>query len=421
MQGGEIKGQDITIKLNDKKLFFISAKNAYAAKSIKNNIADKTERHIFKRAIPVDEEDIFYKQNQCATSDFSTKELIEKCDKALEESEQKEKDEDIVWISSGLYALENEILQYAEKFASSVRAFAIIDSMDKVLNSLGEEAKFLQGDNQKSIKEIESEIEKFKEIISSEIKYKKSEMLQKRDEDKHDKRIAKDLGITSEKFQQEVVNPVKQRVNEKFPGWFLGHGKIKVKDGDNIKIKETINPLITLFYDSCILKSNKLIEKNKINFIEYIKDVIRRNGDISEELKKFILNIPISKININDFTNWDKIYEDNTYTDRVWFFETMSLDKEGLLEDIEDELSIKFESLFNLVIEYYAKTMEDVIKDVEKLITNNLYDYSVKLKAMSESKEEMELLGEEIYRIVGELGRCKEEMDEIIWGGTRNV
>ena len=421
LQSGEIKSQGNPIKLNDKKLFFISAKNAYAAKSIKNNIADRRERLIVKKSIPIDEKDLFYKQNQCATSELATKKMIAKCDKALEEAEQKEKDEDIVWISSGLYALENEIIQYAEKFASSVRAFAIIDSMDKVVNSLTQEAKSLQGDNQKSIEDIDDQIEKFKKFIFGEIEDKKSKMLPQRDKNEDSERIARELGVDSPNFRKSVIDPVIQRVDEQFSGWFLGYGKITVKDGDNDKIKQTIESLINQFNDRCISKRNQLIEKKKIEFIESIKDVIRKNGDISEELKKSILNIPVPEINIDDFTNWDKIYAKHIYTDKLWFFETKSLDKEGLIKDIDDELSDKSAKLFDRFIKDYSHTLEEVIKFLKNHFIKNLDKYSLKLKAMNESKKEMKQLGKEIHKIVDELGKCKKELDEIIWGGVQNV
>ena len=418
LQSGEIKSQDFTIKLNDKKLFFISAKNAYAAKSIKNNIADKRELQIIKRSILIDEEDLFYKQNQCATSDFATKKMIAKCDKALEEAERKEKDEDIVWISSGLYALENEIIQYAEKFASSVRAFAIIDSMDKVVTSLTQEAKSLQGDNQKSIRDIDTEIEKFKEFLTCAIDDEKDKIIAPLKEDDYkEKKLTKDLGLDSENFTECVVSPIEQKVNEQFSGWFLGYGKIKVKDGDSERIKKTIDPLINKFNKGCISKRNKLIEEKKKEYIEGIKDVIRKNGDISKEVKKYILDIPVPEINIDNFTNWDKIYEQHTYKNKVWVFETTFLDKKGLLEDIKIKLGNRYQILLDSFVEDYINIIKNVIEYLKNHFITNLEIYSLKLKAMNESIEEMKQLGEEIHKILDKLEKSREQLDGIVWRG----
>lgn len=422
LQSCEIKSKDITIKLNDKKLFFISAKKAYAAKSIKNNIADKRQHQIVTKSIPSDEEDIFYKQNQCATSDYSTKKLIEKCDKALEQSKQNKKDEDVVWISSGLYALENEILQYAEKFASSVRAYAIIDSMDKVVTSLSNDAKLLQGDNEKSIEDIECQIKKFKNYLIDEIEIKKNEMLNQIDDDKNtDGILARAIGIDGETFEESVLEPVRQRVDKQFSGWFRGYSKIKVKDGDSNKIKETIEPLINDFNNKCISKRNELIKNKTEEFEDGIREIIRKNGDISEEIKKHILGISMPPINISSFTNWDKIYTEHTYKNKVWIFEKIYLDKVGLQKDIKNKLGNIYQELLDNFVNDYSNTIEKVIAHLKEHFIRNLDTYSLKLKAMNESKEEMKQLGKEIHKIVDELEKCKEELNEIIWGGVQNV
>ena len=144
--------------------------------------------------------------------------MIAKCDKALEEAERKEKDEDIVWISSGLYALENEIIQYAEKFASSVRAFAIIDSMDKVVTSLTQEAKSLIDDNRELIEEVELQINKlencnFNKVIKNITNNIKNELDNDR---KNNDKFFKDLGIDSELFYTMVIKDVEMYIYQMF-------------------------------------------------------------------------------------------------------------------------------------------------------------------------------------------------------------
>jgi hypothetical protein len=80
---------DFSIKLADKKLFFTSAKVAYAAKSKKNNIATDEEEYTIrqhKSTISNPKFGRYYQQNCCATSEYSTKRMIELSKQALEQA-----------------------------------------------------------------------------------------------------------------------------------------------------------------------------------------------------------------------------------------------------------------------------------------------------------------------------------------------
>ena len=59
---------------------------------------------------------------------------MEKCQREMNSSE-----DDLIrqiWVASGLYALEIEIREYGEKYASAVKAYSIIDGVDKALARL---------------------------------------------------------------------------------------------------------------------------------------------------------------------------------------------------------------------------------------------------------------------------------------------
>ena len=134
LQHQEIKhkdDEDFSIKLANKKLFFTSAKYAYAARAKQNGVATPEEEGLAivgKTLLSMNESPMSfcYKQDRCATSDVATKKLLEKCELAIEEANGD--DTQILVVSSGLYALEQEILEYVEKYASAVKAFAIASS-----------------------------------------------------------------------------------------------------------------------------------------------------------------------------------------------------------------------------------------------------------------------------------------------------
>ncbi len=416
LQNEEIKSQSKTIKLSESKLFFLSAKNAYAAKSKINGTADKREIQIIKKNIPDDEEDLLYRQNRSAHSQFATNKLIELCDGALRMAEEMDKGENIVFVSSGMYALENEIHQFAERHASSVRAFAIIDCMDKVVTNLSQKSESLRKANQQSIDNIDDLIKNFNDFLICAIESKKNEALRQLDEEKNSGgRLAISLGITAENFETSVVNPVRQEIKKKLSRWLPVSGKIKMKGGDGEEIRETINPLIEEFYNRCILNHNRLIEEKQTEFIEAIKDIIRQNGDIDEEVKRYMLDTSVPHIDINNLTNWNEVYERNVMERKRFFIKTKRLDKESLLNDIEQELSQKLENLFDCFIENYSNNLESIMDHLKLHYSNNLDRYSLKLKSMNVIKDERKQLGEEMYKIVGRLKQCEKEIDGLIW------
>ena len=77
--------------------------------------------------------------------------MLEKCDSALAEAKGNGDEPAALSICAGLYALEQEIMQYGEKYAAAVKAFAIIDSVDRALSKLANRAKSLRDSNQEQI------------------------------------------------------------------------------------------------------------------------------------------------------------------------------------------------------------------------------------------------------------------------------
>jgi len=118
LQHEEIKYKDddsFSIRLADKKLFFLSAKFGYAARAVKNGIASEKDQCEFRKGI-TNMTDKFggycYRENRCARSEFATNRMIERCEEALADAEERKDDSSILEVATGLYALESEILQW---------------------------------------------------------------------------------------------------------------------------------------------------------------------------------------------------------------------------------------------------------------------------------------------------------------------
>ena len=153
-------------------MFFTSAKMAYAAKAKKNGVASPKEESVFKRGLDSMQDEFagyVYRQNRCATSEFATEKMHSQCEEALDSARKTQDDAKVLEICSGIYALEREILQYGEKYASAVKAYAIIDSVNKALSKLSNRANSLKESNQENINRIQKNIDELRATINSAI------------------------------------------------------------------------------------------------------------------------------------------------------------------------------------------------------------------------------------------------------------
>lgn len=159
--------ESFSIKLSDKKLFFTSARYAYAAKAVENGIATTEETQFSQLGqIMFTSEELPYgmcfRQNCCASSEVATSKMREASESAFSEAVQSSDKERQQIIGTGLYALEREIILYGEKYASAVKAYAIIDSVDKALTKLSNKANSLRDSTQQEINDIQSDIDELK-------------------------------------------------------------------------------------------------------------------------------------------------------------------------------------------------------------------------------------------------------------------
>ena len=422
----EIKNKvdpDFSIKLSDKKLFFTSAKVAYAAKAKKNGIETKNdERTIKEKSVTISDDDVrYYQQNRCATSEYATGKMIDLSTSALENAEKDGNILDILYISYGVYALENEILLYGEKFAVAVRAFAIIDSVDKALSKMNKNAKDLEKQNQQDINKVNKEIESLKAAISDSIKqaYKEHEIPKNA---ALPKKIQMELHLDPSILNAVVIGEPKTFIDKLLKKWFFDiFGKVHVKKEHKREIDQKITATLDDFTRNFLEKRQYLLEKQRDAFIETVKQIIHANGNLSDEAKEFILDIRKPELkkpaNIADF---GEIYDAYKRTTIFFFQETEYILKDQFIQDVERKLSDIATSMATEYERDYRKSLTSILSAVESEFNLNLDKYSVLMKAKLEDKKAMELLREKITKAAGELEECQKELEKLIWSEKSN-
>ncbi|MBQ9140793.1 MAG: dynamin family protein, partial [Lachnospiraceae bacterium] len=252
------------IDLANERLFFVSAKAAYIAKAIKNNVDTEDERlwlanhrneinnvHVVDPLLLKSEDSeidtgMYYKLNKMANADNETRQMLDACEKELQSCDDTD-DKSLnpilhrIYVNSGMYAVEREIIKYAQKYALAVKAKGLYDGISSVVN-------FIKDD----YKAIEAQARLSKQQISENIKTMKTTMVQ-------------DIDTT-------------------YAGYLFNLGP------ENLRTKfsevETLNSII----ESRKLQAEKIADKMK--WIAIRPEVFEeKNNIICNELNRFLLEI----------------------------------------------------------------------------------------------------------------------------------
>ena len=422
LQHQEIKDKEdgeFTIKLEDKKLFFTSALYGCVAKSVENGTAHAQEQALLVagKAILATEGNpmsFCFRENRYATSEFATNCMIQRCESALQEAITNNDDAKMVGICSGMYALETEILQYGEKYAAAVKAFAIIDSVNKALTKLNNQAYSLRESNQDGIARIEQNIRELTETINVAIEYE-YEKRTLSTEKAIPEVIRKKLKIDSDTLNRTLIGHTESFLNSKLKKRFLS-SKVKFRQSDKAVLRDGINGIIADFTRNFMTEREKLLTSERDQFIDAVKKAINENGNISEAAKSFFQDIPKPAVGKNKgITNVEGIYDANRRTDKVLFWKQNNLDKKAFINDIKDSLQTIATEMADDYAGDYRKALETILMAIKSNFEQNLAKYSLYMKAMIDNRDEMKQLGEKISLAVEDLTECESRLNDIIW------
>jgi len=429
LQNGEIKykgkkeekdkedRKEFSIKLSDKKLFFTSAKYAYTARARKNGIASKKEESAFKIGLTVMRDEYggcCFRQNKCATSELATKRMLESCEQALEKTKEAGDEIKELEICSGIYALEKEIVQYGEKYASSVKAYAIIASVNGALEKLSGKATSCMNENDKAIAEIQREIKDLQKAIMEAINKEYEERSIK--ENRLPEETVKELGLDENTLDEEITGKAVEYIDEILQGWFFGYGRVIPKKGDSEKVQGECNRIINDYIDKFLKNRKKVLEYERDDFIDKITAAIKENGEISDEAKEFILDIPRPKVDsVRQVKDLGDIYKASKRTEGQWIFKREYVDKEKFKNEVSGKLLYITGEMHDDYCVDYRNTLETLLQQVISNYETNLDKYSLKLQGLIREKEALKNLGVRVEEAAVELKKCTNELNEIIW------
>ncbi len=277
------------IDLSKERLFFVSSKAAYISKAIRNNVDTEEERLWLANHrneinnTPVSdpllmkpnnaelETGMYFKLDKLSEADNETKQLIEDCKQELKNCDEYSGDDSLypilqrIYVNSGMYAVEREIVKYAQKYALAVKAKGLYDGICSVVN-------FIRDDYEV----IEKQARLSKEEISKNIETMKTTMVQ-------------DIDSAYEKYLMEMTP---ERLIEAFP-------EVKVLkaivDTRRIQAEKIADKMKWIALRPEVFEEKNNIIRNELNrYLQEIDEYYKENREIIlkhqvEELKNIII------------------------------------------------------------------------------------------------------------------------------------
>lgn len=406
---------DISIKLSDKKLFFTAAKYAYVAAAVKNGIADENQKMILEDdygKILRPERGRYYMLNHCALSEIATKKQLDASEAALEQALENDERAEVFHICSGVCALEYEISLYGKKYAAAVRAFAIIDSVDKALNNMNAKAAALKSNNQADIDRVNNEIETLHDTLKQAIERASSENALPPNKPLPEN-ILLDLHLDSN-YITEVVKKAKSNIGKILKKSFLNlFGMVNFKPEHKQKTEAVLKTILKDYVNNFTEERKKLLENQRDDFKNSVIDIIESNGGISDEAKDFIAKIKSPEIDMPDIKKIVNLYDSKITKSKV--FKISQIDKDEFLHSVEGEMSNIVQSLALDLENDYRDAHTVLFNQVSSEFELNLEKYSMMMRAKLDDKSAIERLGEKIQSAASALKQCQNDLEKIIW------
>lgn len=292
LKRGELKiGGENTekIALAERKVFFISAQNGFAAMAKKNNISNEDLDYILeydciKSLHP--KNGCYYQHNHHGKSEYITALNLEKANRALEnESDELNK----YLIASGIYNLTESIKDFGLRYASTVKTTAIVRSIENAANCISimvEETKLGTDEQVQDIhQQLAAEISKVHKIIdTTSCKYE----TKKNSDDGERNRILKQTGVDAENFMQSVIETTEKTIKQRLKKIFnlkLAPIPVIINDDTEILIQSDIEHIYRKYVEQYKEKRAAFLLSEQENFINDFMDSVEKS-EISKETKE---------------------------------------------------------------------------------------------------------------------------------------
>lgn len=409
---GNEEESEIEYDLKKKRVFYVSSRGAYCAKATLEGIHDEDDEEFVEETIDKIIKRQYFQYDNLAEADTETQELQEcsKAELAICEAIADEEERNLrkLYISSGMFAIEEEIVKYAKKYALAVKAKGLYDGVVHIIEGVEQGYAAVESQASKSKEEITSKINIMENDMKNDIRQSYEEFCKYLNRQNMEKQI-----VEIENINKRISNYNKEAKKEvkKMPKIALKREKFEEK---NKVIAERLNYYakdIDRFYNE---KRALILEKQ----MKELKSIVSKKisgyeaKGIGEELLKQILNISATKvppsslksIKMDEYINKEKAFFFFTTTDK---------------KEYKEEVAKSFMSLTHRQYDNYIKEVIQVARDKgEEMVgefINNIGMLSSSLEKLIKDKEKVsaeQSAAREVLYIVNQ--KC-EELNKRIW------
>ncbi|MCR5249513.1 MAG: dynamin family protein [Lachnospiraceae bacterium] len=405
--------EDMEIDLASARLFFASSKAAYISKAIEGNVDLEDERTWLanhKKEInnepttdPFTEEPtkissdngIFYRYDKLADADFETKQLLADCEKAASACDTSlEGVIHRIYINSGMYAIEQEIIKYAQKYALAVKAKGLYDGIEGLIDFVRVDYEAIENQARLSKEHIEKNIEIMKTSMVQDIENAHEEFVARITDDSLETQVEeiKELVREIEK-RQELASRQADKMQ-----WIAL--KPEIFEKKNTIIISELNRYLQEIDDYYKKVRGDILQAQVQELKSIIVKKIKEYKGIDEGLIRRIANISdteippseIGALKMNDYINEQKA---------ILIFNTM--DKKAYKRDLERAFNAQ-------TVEQFIAYKEEVIKVAQQRTAQMVEEFRNNIDTISGS---LELLIRDENKAIEEQKKAKEVLDMI--------
>lgn len=396
--------------LQNKRVFFVSSKAAYCARAQKKGICDLDDEEFIEDSADKVIKRKYYRNNHMADAEFDTQEVIEISDAQLEQSGS-DQVSDQLYIASGMYAVEREIIKYAGKYALAVKAKGLYDAVLYMMDGVEDECQVMEEAKRLKKEELLALVAKMKTDMIADIN-------QCTEDFEKDLKAEKPEIMPTEisLIQTKVTNAstkAERQIN-KLPKIVIKPEKIAKK---NKAIFENLNDYIhevdTFYLEtraSILQKQMEVLKSNIESKIAEYKEIDR--SIIDKILKIGNTTIPtssISSVRMSDYINSEKALWIFTTTDKgkykkevfEQFLAITGRQHKAYLKEIDSVAQKKAEEMAKQFIDNIFR-VSDTLEHTQEEADQAAREQADAFRCLNLAKEKIATLEDRIWRGINE-------------------
>ena len=396
--------------LQDKRVFYVSSKAAYCARAQKKGICDLDDEEFIEDSADKVIKRKYYKNNHMSDAEFDTQEVVKTSEAQFGQCGL-DQVSDQLYIASGMYAVEREIIKYAEKYELAVKAKGLYDAVLYMMDGVEDECQVIEEAKRLEKEELLALVAKMKTDMTADIN-QCAEDFKKALKEKKTEIMPIEISL----IQTQVTNASTktERQIKKLPKIVIKPEKIAEK---NKAILENLNDYIHEVDKFYLEKRAAILQKQMKVLKGNIEAKIAEYKEIDKSIIDKILKIgdttiptsSISSIRMSDYINSEKALWIFTTTDKGKYKEEVFSEflaitgrqHKAYLKEIDAVAQKKAEEMAQQFIDNIFRVSE-TLEHTQEEADQAVREQADALRCLNLAKEKIATLEDRIWRGIDE-------------------